>query len=167
MRPAGLRAPPSLAAVGAPPRACHALLSRLLHQSFYNSTLLSAALLYAKFTKKGELPPCTLDRGSWPLLDGTSCALMPLYPPNHPTPPPTRHTLPHMHAHTHEHHVQDCAYLCNMAVDRSFQRRGVAGQLVAAAERLAALAGRPDMYLHLRLRDASGPAGAPVSLQPV
>lgn len=45
------------------------------------------------------------------------------------------------------------AYLCNIAVDPGFRRRGVARRVLAAAEGLAAAAGFPRFYLHVRLGD--------------
>lgn len=48
------------------------------------------------------------------------------------------------------HHAQECAYICNMAVDERFRRRGYGKCLLAAAERVARLGGQRDLYLHLR-----------------
>jgi len=52
------------------------------------------------------------------------------------------------------------AYLCNMAVASSWRARGVGAALLAAAHAAAAAAGATDVYLHLRLKGAAGPAGA-------
>lgn len=47
--------------------------------------------------------------------------------------------------------MQKCSYLCNMAVSIDFRRKGVATQLLSAAEELAATVMEEDaMYLHLR-----------------
>ncbi|KAK9838283.1 hypothetical protein WJX81_002285 [Elliptochloris bilobata] len=47
----------------------------------------------------------------------------------------------------------DCAYICNMAVDERFRRRGYGAALLDAAERVARLGGQRDLYLHLRTQD--------------
>ncbi|KAG2491644.1 hypothetical protein HYH03_010014 [Edaphochlamys debaryana] len=48
-----------------------------------------------------------------------------------------------------------CCYLCNMAVAPAFRRRGVATQLLAAAEAVAShVQGEREVYLHLRFVDA-------------
>jgi ribosomal protein S18 acetylase RimI-like enzyme len=46
------------------------------------------------------------------------------------------------------------AYVCNVATDPAFRRRGLARAALAAAERLAAAAGHEDVFLHVRLADA-------------
>jgi GNAT superfamily N-acetyltransferase len=51
------------------------------------------------------------------------------------------------------------AYLCNMAVTAPARGRGVGRALLAAAHAAAAAGGAERVYLHLRLKDASGPAG--------
>jgi GNAT superfamily N-acetyltransferase len=38
-------------------------------------------------------------------------------------------------------HTQACAYLCNMAVDPQWRRKGIASYLLAAAEELSLAAG--------------------------
>jgi ribosomal protein S18 acetylase RimI-like enzyme len=38
--------------------------------------------------------------------------------------------------------LQKCAYLCNMAVSKQWQRRGIASQLMVAVEDLCLLAGK-------------------------
>ena len=53
----------------------------------------------------------------------------------------------------------DAAYLCNMAVHPSLRGRGVGRALLAAAADAARVAGASDLFLHLRLQDAGGPAG--------
>lgn len=45
------------------------------------------------------------------------------------------------------------AYLCNIAVDPKFRRRGIARQMLAACESLAASRGFQRFYLHVRLGD--------------
>ncbi|KAG1678733.1 hypothetical protein FOA52_012772 [Chlamydomonas sp. UWO 241] len=45
------------------------------------------------------------------------------------------------------------AYLCNMAVAPEARRRGVARQLVTAAEAMCQVCGSTDLYLHLRFQD--------------
>jgi ribosomal protein S18 acetylase RimI-like enzyme len=46
------------------------------------------------------------------------------------------------------------AYVCNVATDPAFRRRGLARAALAAAERLASAAGHEDVFLHVRLADA-------------
>lgn len=53
----------------------------------------------------------------------------------------------------------NCAYLCNMAVDANYRRRGYGNILLDAADDVAKLAGETQIYLHLRFQDA-----APASL---
>lgn len=48
---------------------------------------------------------------------------------------------------------QECAYICNMAVDERFRRRGYGAALLAAAESVARLGGQREVYLHLRSQD--------------
>lgn len=52
----------------------------------------------------------------------------------------------------------DCAYLCNMAVAVSHQRKGYGLRLVAAAEALAQIAGKEEVYLHVRFQDQGAAA---------
>jgi len=47
------------------------------------------------------------------------------------------------------------AYLCNIAVDPKFRRQGIARQMLAACEALAAEQGYKRFYLHVRLGDVS------------
>lgn len=51
-----------------------------------------------------------------------------------------------------------CSYLCNMAVAPEFRRRGYGATLLKAAESFAALAGKDDIYLHVRSDPSHGPA---------
>ena len=53
----------------------------------------------------------------------------------------------------------DAAYLCNMAVHPALRGRGVGRALLAAAADAARVAGASDLFLHLRVQDAGGPAG--------
>ncbi len=46
--------------------------------------------------------------------------------------------------------LQQCSYLCNMATDAEHQRRGIAFEMLQAAEDLALIAGEPEIFLHLR-----------------
>ena len=46
--------------------------------------------------------------------------------------------------------MQECAYICNMAVDPAHRRRGYGLLLLEAAEEVARLGGQRDLYLHLR-----------------
>lgn len=46
--------------------------------------------------------------------------------------------------------LQNCAYLCNMAVDANYRRRGYGNILLDAADDVAKLAGETQIYLHLR-----------------
>ena len=46
--------------------------------------------------------------------------------------------------------VQECAYVCNMAVNPEYRRRGYGLLLLEAAEEIARLGGQRDLYLHLR-----------------
>ncbi len=46
--------------------------------------------------------------------------------------------------------VQECAYVCNMAVKPEFRRKGYGLLLLEAAEEIARLGGQRDLYLHLR-----------------
>ena len=46
--------------------------------------------------------------------------------------------------------LQNCAYLCNMAVDGNYRRRGYGNILLDAADDVAKLAGETQIYLHLR-----------------
>ena len=46
--------------------------------------------------------------------------------------------------------LQECAYLCNMAVDAEYRRRGYGNILLDAADDIADIAGQRDIYLHLR-----------------
>ena len=46
--------------------------------------------------------------------------------------------------------LQSAAYLQNVAVTPNSRRRGFGRVMVRAAESAAAVAGRPDMYLHAR-----------------
>ena len=46
--------------------------------------------------------------------------------------------------------VQNCAYLCNMAVDAMYRRKGYGNILLDAADDVARIAGEKDVYLHLR-----------------
>eukprot|EP00891_Asterochloris_glomerata_P000598 jgi/Astpho2/598/Aster-x0027 len=48
---------------------------------------------------------------------------------------------------------EQCSYLCNMATDAEHQRRGIAFEMLQAAEDLALIAGEPEIFLHLRLKD--------------
>ncbi|XP_002990214.2 uncharacterized protein LOC9647651 [Selaginella moellendorffii] len=47
----------------------------------------------------------------------------------------------------------DAPFLCNMAVKQNYRRKGIAGQLLKAAEELAVTMGSNEMYLHCRLID--------------
>lgn len=47
------------------------------------------------------------------------------------------------------------AYLCNIAVDPKFRRQGIARQMLASCETLAAQRGYKRFYLHVRLGDVS------------
>lgn len=53
----------------------------------------------------------------------------------------------------------NCAYLCNMAVDANYRRRGYGNILLDAADDITKIAGEKDIFLHLRFQDA-----APASL---
>ncbi|KAL3148589.1 hypothetical protein ABBQ38_014020 [Trebouxia sp. C0009 RCD-2024] len=53
----------------------------------------------------------------------------------------------------------NCAYLCNMAVDANYRRRGYGNILLDAADDMAKIAGEKEIFLHLRFQDA-----APASL---
>ena len=46
--------------------------------------------------------------------------------------------------------LQNCAYLCNMAVDANYRRRGYGNILLDAADEVAQIAGEKDTFLHLR-----------------
>lgn len=46
--------------------------------------------------------------------------------------------------------LQNCAYLCNMAVDARYRRRGYGNILLDAADGVAQIAGEKDIFLHLR-----------------
>lgn len=46
--------------------------------------------------------------------------------------------------------VQNCAYLCNMAVDANYRRRGYGNILLDAADDITKIAGEKDIFLHLR-----------------
>lgn len=46
--------------------------------------------------------------------------------------------------------LQDCAYLCNMAVTPDWRRHGYGLHLLSAAEMVAQLAGKQEIYLHVR-----------------
>lgn len=46
--------------------------------------------------------------------------------------------------------LQNCAYLCNMAVDANYRRRGYGNILLDAADEVAQIAGEKDIFLHLR-----------------
>jgi len=48
---------------------------------------------------------------------------------------------------------EDGAYLCNMAVDEGFQRRGYARAMLSAVEDIVQLAGYRRVWLHVRLKD--------------
>jgi len=48
---------------------------------------------------------------------------------------------------------KDCAYLCNMAVAEPMRGRGFGAHLLAAAEEFARVAGRSEVFLHVRLQD--------------
>lgn len=50
----------------------------------------------------------------------------------------------------------DCAFLCNIAVDPSFRRQGIARHMLTACETLARSRGFRQLFLHIRLGD--GPA---------
>ena len=52
----------------------------------------------------------------------------------------------------------DQAYLCNIAVDPSFRRQGVARRMLAACETLAEERGFERFYLHVRLGDEAARA---------
>ena len=45
---------------------------------------------------------------------------------------------------------QECAYVCNMAVDPDHRRQGYGLLLLEAVEEIARLGGQRDLYLHLR-----------------
>jgi GNAT superfamily N-acetyltransferase len=49
--------------------------------------------------------------------------------------------IKHMPAAVEPPCLQQCAYLCNMAVAKQWQRRGIASQLMVAVEDLCLLAG--------------------------
>ncbi|KAK9843117.1 hypothetical protein WJX74_007218 [Apatococcus lobatus] len=49
---------------------------------------------------------------------------------------------------------RECAYLCNMAVTPDWRRQGYGMQLLRAAEMVAQLAGKQEIYLHVRHNDA-------------
>ena len=53
----------------------------------------------------------------------------------------------------------DAAYLCNMAVHPALRGKGVGAALLEAAADACRVAGADDVFLHLRLQDADGPAG--------
>ncbi|KAL3148590.1 hypothetical protein ABBQ38_014020 [Trebouxia sp. C0009 RCD-2024] len=44
----------------------------------------------------------------------------------------------------------NCAYLCNMAVDANYRRRGYGNILLDAADDMAKIAGEKEIFLHLR-----------------
>lgn len=46
--------------------------------------------------------------------------------------------------------MQECAYVCNMAVDSNHRRQGYGLLLLEAVEEIARLGGQRDLYLHLR-----------------
>lgn len=46
--------------------------------------------------------------------------------------------------------LQECAYVCNMAVDADHRRQGYGLLLMEAVEEIARLGGQRDLYLHLR-----------------
>ncbi len=46
--------------------------------------------------------------------------------------------------------IQDCGYLCNMAVAEDYQRRGFGMALLRALEHTSEIVRQPDIYLHLR-----------------
>ena len=46
--------------------------------------------------------------------------------------------------------LQECAYICNMAVAPEHRRKGYGLLLLEAAEEIARLGGQRDLYLHLR-----------------
>ena len=46
--------------------------------------------------------------------------------------------------------MQECAYVCNMAVDPDHRRQGYGLLLLEAVEEIARLGGQRDLYLHLR-----------------
>lgn len=46
--------------------------------------------------------------------------------------------------------MQDCAYLCNMAVDPEWRRQGYGQHLLHVAELAAGIAGKQEIYLHVR-----------------
>ncbi|BDA46449.1 hypothetical protein COCOBI_08-5420 [Coccomyxa sp. Obi] len=48
---------------------------------------------------------------------------------------------------------EECAYVCNMAVNPEYRRRGYGLLLLEAAEEIARLGGQRDLYLHLRFQD--------------
>lgn len=54
--------------------------------------------------------------------------------------------------------IQDCGYLCNMAVAEDYQRRGFGMALLRALERTAEIVRQPDVYLHLRYAHMMGRA---------
>ena len=53
----------------------------------------------------------------------------------------------------------DAAYLCNMAVHPGLRGRGIGSILLSAAADAARVAGAAELFLHLRVKDAEGPAG--------
>lgn len=50
---------------------------------------------------------------------------------------------------------ENAAYLCNIAVDPTFRRKGYARTMLAACEKIASSKGFTELYLHLRLVDAA------------
>ncbi|KXZ41251.1 hypothetical protein GPECTOR_606g683 [Gonium pectorale] len=107
---------------------------------------------------QGEAPPLLTAAEQEPLSGG---------PPASPTPAPpcalprvigtaelsfnpvTRSSQPFLDA------PQKCAYMCNMAVLPAYRRKGVASNLLDAAEDVAAgIMQESEMYLHLRFVDA-------------
>eukprot|EP00252_Welwitschia_mirabilis_P007299 TRINITY_DN18549_c0_g1_i2.p1 TRINITY_DN18549_c0_g1~~TRINITY_DN18549_c0_g1_i2.p1 ORF type:complete len:322 (+),score=53.08 TRINITY_DN18549_c0_g1_i2:296-1261(+) len=48
---------------------------------------------------------------------------------------------------------KDAPYLCNMAVDKKFRRRGIGKHLLMASEKLVQEMGSNEMYLHCRIID--------------
>ncbi|CAL5227490.1 g10471 [Coccomyxa viridis] len=53
---------------------------------------------------------------------------------------------------------EECAYVCNMAVDPDHRRQGYGLLLLEAVEEIARLGGQRDLYLHLRMQDAPAQA---------
>lgn len=46
--------------------------------------------------------------------------------------------------------IQDGVYLCNMAVDENYKRKGYGMRMLAAAEALVEMAGSRRIWLHVR-----------------